>query len=165
MLRITGENSIKEDWGCEAVDGEWSCKRTNKPMDIFDDTLTEDDREKTLAYDLAWVNEPSYLMGGYYNNDYQFTKKLCESEKIELGYQNSEFLSDGTLVASGNVEMMSCDQEIYGNNAVINLTDDFAGIRSLVMTGNVIAKQPSTGILIRTTEMGTNMNDGNYSTG
>lgn len=61
--------------------------------------------------------------------------------------------------------MMSCDQEIYGNNAVINLTDDFAGIRSLVMTGNVIAKQPSTGILIRTTEMGTNMNDGNYSTG
>ncbi|ABK89605.1 LPS assembly protein LptD [Francisella tularensis subsp. novicida] len=163
--RITGENSIKEDWGCEAVDGEWSCKRTNKPMDIFDDTLTEDDREKTLAYDLAWVNEPSYLVGGYYSNDYQFTKKLCESEKIELGYQNSEFLSDGTLVASGNVEMMSCDQEIYGNNAVINLTDDFAGIRSLVMTGNVIAKQPSTGILIRTTEMGTNMNDGNYSTG
>ncbi|AEB27661.1 Outer membrane protein Imp, required for envelope biogenesis / Organic solvent tolerance protein precursor [Francisella cf. novicida Fx1] len=163
--RITGENSIREDWGCEAVDGEWSCKRTNKPMDIFDDTLTEDDREKTLAYDLAWVNEPSYLVGGYYSNDYQFTKKLCESEKIELGYQNSEFLSDGTLVASGNVEMMSCDQEIYGNNAVINLTDDFAGIRSLVMTGNVIAKQPSTGILIRTTEMGTNMNDGNYSTG
>jgi len=104
-------------------------------------------------------------VGGYYSNDYQFTKKLCESEKIELGYQNSEFLSDGTLVASGNVEMMSCDQEIYGNNAVINLTDDFAGIRSLVMTGNVIAKQPSTGILIRTTEMGTNMNDGNYSTG
>ncbi|ADA78424.1 putative organic solvent tolerance protein [Francisella tularensis] len=51
--RITGENSIKEDWGCEAVDGEWSYKRTNKPMDIFDDTLTEDDREKTLAYDLA----------------------------------------------------------------------------------------------------------------
>lgn len=61
--------------------------------------------------------------------------------------------------------MLQCDQELYGNNAIINLNSDNSAIRSLVMAGDVIVKQPSTGIVIRTTELDADMNDGTYSTG
>lgn len=61
--------------------------------------------------------------------------------------------------------MLQCDQELYGNNAIINLNSNNSAIRSLVMAGDVIVKQPSTGIVIRTTELDADMNNGTYSTG
>lgn len=67
--------------------------------------------------------------------------------------------------ASGNVEVLQCDQELYSNDAIVNFNKDKSGIESLVMTGDVISKQPSTGINIRTTELDANMADGTYSAG
>ena len=121
--------------------------------------------EKALADDLGWVSKPNYFVGGYYNNDSQFTKALCKSKKTDLSYENAEYDTDGTLIATGNVEVLQCDQEIYSNDAIVNFNKDKSGIQSLVMTGDVISKQPSTGITLRTTELDVNMNDGTYSAG
>ncbi|WKL76766.1 LPS assembly protein LptD [Francisella tularensis subsp. mediasiatica] len=162
--RIMSNNPIKEDWQCKVVDGEWSCKRAKKPKSVFDKKLTKTEKEKALADDLAWVKKPSFV-GGYYSNDNQFTKALCESKKTDLSYEKSEFDNYGTLIASGNVQVLQCDQELYGNNAIINLNSNNSAIRSLVMAGDVIVKQPSTGIVIRTTELDADMNNGTYSTG
>ena len=163
--RILSNNPIKEDWQCKVVDGEWSCKRVKKSKNVFSKELTTAEKEKAIADDLAWVKKPSYFVGGYYSNDSQFTKALCESKKTDLSYERSEFDNDGTLIASGNVQVLQCDQELYGNNAIINLKDNNSAIRSLVMTGDVIAKQPSTGIVIRTTELDADMMDKTYRTG
>lgn len=163
--RIISKNPIKEDWKCEIVDGQWSCKRAEKPKDVFDKEISAAEREKALADDLAWVKKPETFVGGYYSNDPQFTQALCASKKTDLSYENSEFDNDGTLIASGNVQVLQCDQELYGNNAIVNLTSDNSAIRSMVMTGDVIAKQPSTGIVIRTKELDSDMTNGTYSTG
>ncbi len=163
--RIMNKNPIKEDWQCKIVDGEWKCDRSAKPKNVFDKKLKKPQKEKALADDLAWVKKPEYFVGGYYNNDSQFTKALCESKKTDFGYENAEYDTDGTLIASGNVEVLQCDQEIYSDNAIVNFKPDKSGIQSFVMTGDVIAKQPSTGIIIRSTELDSNISDGTYSAG
>jgi LPS-assembly protein len=163
--RIMNKNPIKEDWKCKIVDGEWKCDRSEKPKNVFDKKLKKPQIEKALAGDLGWVNKPDYFVGGYYNNDSQFTKALCESKKTNLSYENAEYDTDGTLIASGNVEVLQCDQEMYSNNAIVSFKPDKSGIQSLVMTGDVISKQPSTGTTIRTTELDVNMDDGTYSAG
>ena len=163
--RIMNKNPIKEDWKCKVIDGEWKCDRSEKPKNVFDKKLKKPQVEKALADDLGWVNKPDYFVGGYYNNDSQFTKALCESKKTDLSYENAEYDVDGTLIASGNVEVLQCDQEMYSNNAIVSFKPDKSGIQSLVMTGDVISKQPSTGITIRTTELDANMDDGTYSAG
>lgn len=163
--RIMTNNPTKEDWKCEIVDGEWNCQRSEKQKNVFDEELKTAQREKALANDLTWVEKNSTFVGGYYDNDSQFTKALCESKKTNISYQNAEYDNDGTLIASGDVEVLQCDQEIYGNNAIVSLTDNKSALRSLVMTGNVTARQPSTGIVLRTKELDANLNDGTYSAG
>ncbi|MDE4959715.1 hypothetical protein NAI72_12620, partial [Francisella tularensis subsp. holarctica] len=76
--------------------------------------------------------------GGNYSNDNQFPKALCESKKTDLSDEKSEFDNYGTLIASGNVQVLQCDQDLYGNNAIINLNSNNSAIRSLVMAGDVI---------------------------
>ena len=163
--RIMNKNPTKEDWKCKIIDGEWQCDRAEKPKNVFDKKLKKPQIEKALASDLGWVNKPDYFVGGYYNNDSQFTKALCESKKTDLSYENAEYDTDGTLVASGNVEVLQCDQEMYSDNAIVNFKQDNSGIESLVMTGDVITKQPSTGITFRTEELDANMVDDTYSAG
>ncbi|ASG67712.1 LPS biosynthesis protein [Francisella halioticida] len=163
--RILDNNPIKEDWKCDVVDGQWSCQRSKKPKNLFNKELKPAQKEKALADDLSWVNKPEYLIGGYYSNDSQFTKALCESKRTDVSYENAEYDTDGTLIASGNVEVLQCDQELYGNNAIVNFNADRSSIKSLVMTGDVIARQPSTGIVLRTKELDTNVNDGTFSAG
>ncbi|QLE79809.1 LPS assembly protein LptD [Francisella sp. Scap27] len=163
--RIMEKNLTKEDWQCKVIDGKWSCERPEKPKNVFDKKLKTPEREKALADDLGWVKDVSTFVGGYYNNDSQFTKALCESKKTDLSYQNGEYDTDGTFVASGNVEVLQCDQELYGDNAIVDFNTDKSSIRSLVMTGDVISRQPSTGIVLRTKEFDSNLNDNTYSTG
>ncbi|API86383.1 LPS-assembly protein LptD [Francisella uliginis] len=163
--RILDKNPIKEDWKCKVVDGQWSCQRSKKPKNVFNKELKPAQKEKALADDLGWVNKPDYFVGGYYSNDSQFTKALCESKRTDVSYENAEYDTDGTLIASGNVEVLQCDQELYGNNAIVNFNTDRSSIKSLVMTGDVIARQPSTGIVLRTKELDTNVNDGTFSAG
>ncbi|MBK2094558.1 LPS-assembly protein LptD [Francisella philomiragia] len=163
--RIPNENPLGEDWRCEAVGSEWSCKRSRKRKNIFSTELSISEQEKVLADDFEWVKKPEYPVGGYYSNDTHFSKALCESKKVDLSYQLSEFVSDGTLIASGNVQMLECDQEIYANNAIVNLSYDNSSINSMIMIGEVVSKQPSTGLLIRSREMGINMIDQSYSAG
>ncbi|AIT09158.1 LPS biosynthesis protein [Candidatus Francisella endociliophora] len=163
--RIMNKNPIKEDWKCSVIDGEWSCERSEKPKNVFNDELKTAEKEKALADDMGWIQKSSYFSGGYYDNDNEFTKRLCKSKKTDVSYENAEFDTDGTLIASGNVEVLQCDQELYGNNAIVNFNKDKSSIRSLVMTGDVIAKQPSTGIFLRTKELDANMDDGTYSAG
>ncbi|MED7789190.1 LPS assembly protein LptD [Francisella sp. 19X1-34] len=163
--RILDNNPIKEDWKCKVVDGQWSCQRAEKPKNVFNKELKAAQKEKALADDLSWVNKPDYFVGGYYSNDSQFTKALCKSKRTDISYENAEYDTDGTLIASGNVEVLQCDQELYGNNAIVNFNADKSSIKSLVMTGDVIARQPSTGIVLRTKELDTNVNDGTLSAG
>lgn len=163
--RILDNNPIKEDWKCKVVDGQWSCQRSKKPKNVFNKELKPAQKEKALANDLSWVNKPDYFVGGYYSNDSQFTKALCKSKRTDVSYENAEYDTDGTLIASGNVEVLQCDQELYGNNAIVNFNADRNSIKSLVMTGDVIARQPSTGIVLRTKELDTNVDDGTFSAG
>ena len=163
--RIMNKNPIKEDWKCKIIDGKWQCDRSEKPKNVFDKKLKRPQMKKALADDLGWVYKPDYFVGGYYNNDSQFTKALCESKKTNISYENAEYDNDGILIASGNVEVLQCDQEIYSNNSIVNFNKDKSGIESLVMTGDVLVKQPSTGIAIRSTELDVNMNDDTYSAG
>ncbi|WP_193790878.1 LPS-assembly protein LptD [Francisella uliginis] len=163
--RIMNNNPEKEEWSCKAVNGEWSCKRAKKPKNVFDKKLKSSQKQKALANDLGWVDKPSYLVGGYYNNDHQFTKALCESKRTDINYTKAEYETDGTLVASGNVEVLQCDQELYGNNAIVSFNDDKNSIKSFVMLGDVIAKQPSTGIVLRTEALDLDMNNETLSAG
>lgn len=164
-IPIINKNELKEDWKCKVVDDQWLCQRSKKPQNVFNKELKPAQKEKALADDLGWVNKPEYLVGGYYSNDSQFTKALCESKRTDVSYENAQYDTDGTLIASGNVEVLQCDQELYGNNAIVNFNADRSSIKSLVMTGDVIARQPSTGIVLRTKELDTNVNDGTFSAG
>ncbi|AJC49384.1 LPS-assembly protein LptD [Allofrancisella guangzhouensis] len=163
--RIMNKNPIKEDWSCKIVDNEWKCDRVKQPANVFDEKLKPEEKQKALSDDLGWVPEAKTFVGGYYNNDTAFTKALCESKKTELSYEDAEYDTDGTLVASGNVEVLQCDQEMYSDDAIVSFNTGKNSIQSIVMTGDVIAKQPSTGIVIRTKELTANTNDGTYSAG
>ncbi|MFC4892673.1 LPS-assembly protein LptD [Pseudofrancisella aestuarii] len=157
--RIMDENPAKEDWQCKIVDGEWSCEREEERVNVFSKDITDEQREKTLAQDLTWMQNTALRTGGQYYNDTTFTAPLCKSGKTSLSYNKAEFDTDGTLIASGNVEVFQCDQEIYGQNAIINFNKDKSGIESLVIAGDVIAKQPSSGVVIRTEDMSANLED------
>ena len=163
--RIMNNNPIKEDWGCKVVDGDWQCARSEKPKNVFNPKLSQENEEKALADDMSWVPKQDYFVGGYYNNDESFTKALCRTDKTNLSYENAEYDTDGTLVASGNVEVLQCNQELYSDNSIVNFSPDGSSIQSMVMTGDVVAKQPSTGILLRTEELDVNLTDGTYSAG
>lgn len=163
--RIMEKNPMKEDWQCKVVDGAWNCERPEKPDNVFDKKLKTPQKDKALASDLGWVSDVSTFVGGYYNNDSQFTKALCESKKTDLSYEDGEYDTDGTFIATGNVEVLQCDQELYGNNAIVDFSKDKSSIRSLVVTGDVISRQPSTGIVLRTKEFDSNLDDDTYSTG
>ena len=166
--RIMDKNPNKENWSCKPIDGQWQCSRSQKPLNIFDKNLTKKQKDKAIAHDLAWVSVPQTYIGGYYDNNTKFTKPLCKSKKTDLSYENAEYDTDGTLVASGNVEVLQCDQEIYSNNAIIHLNkkkNKKNPLQSLVLAGDVIIKQPSTGIIIRSKEIDANVDDGTYSAG
>lgn len=157
--RIMNENPAKEDWQCKIVDGDWNCEREEEPTNVFSKDITDEQREEALAKDLVWMKNSSLRTGGQYYNDTTFTAPLCQSGKTKLSYDKAEFDTDGTLIASGNVEVFQCDQEIYGQNAIVNFNQDKSAIESLVIAGDVIAKQPSSGIVIRTEDMSTNLVD------
>ena len=163
--RIVDKNPIKEDWSCEAVNNQWVCHRAKKPKNVFNSELKTAQRQKTLADDLSWVRKPSYYIGGYYSNDSQFTKQLCKSKELKINFQDSKYLSSSTIIASGNVEFLECDQELYGDDAIFSLNNDGESVKSLEIFNDAIMRQPSTGIIIRTTDLDANLDDETYSTG
>ncbi|MED7820371.1 MULTISPECIES: LPS-assembly protein LptD [unclassified Francisella] len=163
---IVSNNPMKEDWECLVSHGHWLCHRAKKPKNVFSKKITSEQRRKALAIDLEWVNEPSYFVGGYYyDSDSQFTKALCRSKDTQVSYDNAQFDSDGTLIASGNVMALQCDQELYGDNAIIHYDEDDKSVTSIVAVGDVILKQPSAGVLIRTRDIDDDLINNLYSAG
>ncbi|WP_150466809.1 LPS-assembly protein LptD [Francisella sp. SYW-9] len=164
--RITDGNPTKQDWACTVgQDGQWDCRKSPKPKNVFAKELKASQKQKALANDLGWVSKPSYMVGGYYNNDTQFTKALCKSKATKISNESSQYDSDGNLIASGNVEFFQCNQEIYAKNAIVGFNSNLSSVESIEAIGNVVVRKPRTGLVIRTKDLSANLNDDTYSAG